>query len=548
MSLSTVTGGSGVFEAVQRGDTERVTQLIEDDTTVLQQKGWGGFTALHFAALHGNRPIAELLLNCGADPNIPCDAGQTPFHFACRHGNISIMHKMLQHGADLAAVDLQGKTSLHHAVSGGNIVAMQYLSETTMFRFSDGDHFQVTPLHIAASMGNTDVVRYLLRNNRCAADAVDQQGATALHVAAEKGMIEVCWLLLQSAGFHILHMKNHTGLTPLDLCNHGTTYRHQQLSKILTPFYNKPKDQKPKESYVVYYWMLLVPSLSGAAVLLIAAALGEYGGVFCGVFFPWMAKVTLSQYHRMSSYQKLPNPIYLGTLTAGIVHSLVCFYYKILPSIWPAHTLLHVSVLHFCVLLGLFWKVLRQNPGRLRAADADHRFASIAELLKANQNPSRFCIYCELFQVDNCKHCRLCDFCVLDYDHHCLFLNHCVGRNNHRTFMLFILAMIVAHLIFVSSAGFYLYRRLALEEHWSWTSVAGREAWVLLLLLLNILTLVWQVWLLTEQFDAISTGSTSYFRHSHRKKLSWRKRLATVLSFLIEGKSFKGLQQKSVDI
>lgn len=44
-------------------------------------------------------------------------------------------------------------------------VAMQYLWETSLFRFSDGDNFQTTPLHMAASMGNTDVVRYLLRNN-----------------------------------------------------------------------------------------------------------------------------------------------------------------------------------------------------------------------------------------------------------------------------------------------------------------------------------------------------------------------------------------------
>lgn len=64
-----------------------------------------------------------------------------------------------------------------------------------------------------------------LPNQRCLADAVDHQGATALHVATEKGAIEVCWLLLRSAGLHILHMKNHTGLTPLDLCSRGTTFR-----------------------------------------------------------------------------------------------------------------------------------------------------------------------------------------------------------------------------------------------------------------------------------------------------------------------------------
>lgn len=46
--------------------------------------GWGGFTPLHTAALHGNRALVNLLLSHGAYPNLACDAGQTAFHFACR--------------------------------------------------------------------------------------------------------------------------------------------------------------------------------------------------------------------------------------------------------------------------------------------------------------------------------------------------------------------------------------------------------------------------------------------------------------------------------
>jgi len=56
---------------------------------------------------------------------------------------------------------------------------------------------------------------------------------------------------------------------------------------------------------VMYFWVLLLPSLSGAAVLIIAATLGEYGGIFSAVLFPCMAKVILSQYHRLSSFQRL---------------------------------------------------------------------------------------------------------------------------------------------------------------------------------------------------------------------------------------------------
>ena len=46
--------------------------------------GWGGFTPLHYAALHGHRALVDFFLSTGADPNLTCDAGQTAFHFACR--------------------------------------------------------------------------------------------------------------------------------------------------------------------------------------------------------------------------------------------------------------------------------------------------------------------------------------------------------------------------------------------------------------------------------------------------------------------------------
>lgn len=103
-------------------------------------------------------------------------------------------HALMQYGADLRLIDLQGKTSLHHAVTGGNMwvegtthllslycqtntvfymqwlyvafpsVAVHYIWETGMFRFSYTDMYQATPLHLAASTGNTEMVQYLLRD------------------------------------------------------------------------------------------------------------------------------------------------------------------------------------------------------------------------------------------------------------------------------------------------------------------------------------------------------------------------------------------------
>ncbi|KAJ0005151.1 hypothetical protein NQD34_011365 [Periophthalmus magnuspinnatus] len=418
MAICSVSGGD-IFDCIQRGNLEQCIHFIQNDRSILKQKGWGGFTPLHYAALHGSRSMVDLFLSNGADPNLTCDAGQTAFQFACRQGNIYIIHQMMQYGADLRIIDLQGKTSLHHAVTGGNIVAVHYLWETGMFRFCDTDMYKVTPLHLAASTGNTEVVRYLLRDQRCAVEAVDQQGATALHVAAERGGVEVCWTLLQKAGCRMLHQKNHSGLTPLDLCKQGKTFRHQQLTKLLSRYINEPLYQKPRESHVLYYWTLFFPLLSGAVILLIAAMLGVYGSLICGLLFPWLARSIFTQYHRMTTYQRLPNPVYLGTLIAGLFHSLLCFYEKIMPNILVNM----LSMIHFSIVLCLFCKILIQDPGRLKREEANPRFSCIADLVENNQSHHRFCPYCELFLPDNTKHCKLCDVCIKDYDHHCLFLN-----------------------------------------------------------------------------------------------------------------------------
>ncbi|XP_035609745.1 uncharacterized protein si:ch211-223a10.1 isoform X2 [Oncorhynchus keta] len=506
-----------IFDCIQRGNIDQCAHFIQHDRSILKEKGWGGFTPLHFAALQGNRWIVNLLLSNGADPNLTCDAGMTAFHLACRHGNVYVMHQIMQHGADLRIVDHQGKTALHHGVSGGNIVAMQYLWETGMFRWCDGDMYNVTPLHLAADAGNTEVIRYLLRNKRCMVETVDEDGLTAVHVASERGCIEMCWTLLQRSGFRILHLKTYSGHTPLDLCRQGRTFRHLQLAKLLTRYMKEPPFSKPDES----------PTM-----------LGGYGGITCAVLFPWLARSIFSQLHRMTTYQRLANPVYLGTMIAGLFHSLVCFYYKILPpSLWGDSVLGHVSLVQFSMVLAMFWKILTQDPGELGPGDADPRFSSIADLLEKKQNPQRFCIYCELFQPDHTKHCKLCDVCVRDYDHHCLFLNRCIGRGNHRLFIIFILSMAAAHLIFVAAAIYHLYVVVVSLEDQSLVRAVAAQFWVVTLTIMNALTILWEAWLLTEQFDAIAMGTTTYFKPTcETRQRSLGHRWTTVLTFLLEGR------------
>lgn len=206
---------------------------------------------------------------------------------------------------------------------------------------------------------------------------------------------------------------------------------------------------------------------------------------------------------------------------------------------------------HFFILLGLFCKVLIQDPGALDKADADPRYRCIADLVENNQSPQRFCPYCELFQPEYTKHCKLCELCIKDFDHHCLFLNRCVGRGNHRLFLVFILAMAMAHLLFFATAASYLHSKLpeGSQSLSVWLTLLGQEFWVVVMMIMNVLTLLWEAWLLIEQFEAVGTGTTTYFRQceSSARQRSRAQRWAVVLSFLLEGQRRMGSGQNRKD-
>lgn len=69
------------------------------------------------------------------------------------------------------------------------------------------------------------------------------------------------------------------------------------------------------------------------------------------------------------------------------------------------------------------------------------------------------------------------------------------------------------------------------------------------LIIMNALTLLWEVWLLTEQFDAIGARTTTYFRHSEgtAQQRSLGQRLVVVAAFLLEGRRSVGGRQITED-
>ena len=59
-------------------------------------------------------------------------------------------------------------------------------------------------------------------------------------------------------------------------------------------------------------------------------------------------------------------------------------------------------------------------------------------------DPLHLCPECMIIKTPRSRHCSVCNKCVERYDHHCPWINNCVGINNHRNFMIFIAALVIA--------------------------------------------------------------------------------------------------------
>lgn len=84
-------------------------------------------TPLHSAVAGNNFALAELLLKCGADPNLRQSGGFTPLHAAAQNGNVDLLRILLINGADLKVQSDDGKTALDFAREAGHTDAEQYL-------------------------------------------------------------------------------------------------------------------------------------------------------------------------------------------------------------------------------------------------------------------------------------------------------------------------------------------------------------------------------------------------------------------------------------
>ncbi|KAI9345467.1 ankyrin repeat-containing domain protein [Zopfochytrium polystomum] len=261
-----------VLEAALLARQRDVADWLMDQGTLLETRAPGILSVLYFAATNGHNDVVEWLLKHGfrdgllasgarADPNARNSREMTVLGLACNLREAELAKILLQRGADtnlpavgstspilMAALygDLEILRILHQ--NGGSIAHSSAMSSPMVAACMTGqaevieyllDHDVdvngkleggMTPIFYAVLLNRLDIAEVLFWNG-ANLDATTHQDRTLLHLVAEKGNAEAIKWLLQHAAEN--DARDDMNMTPLHhACNGG----HADAARVLLAY------------------------------------------------------------------------------------------------------------------------------------------------------------------------------------------------------------------------------------------------------------------------------------------------------------------------
>jgi hypothetical protein len=149
-----------IHTAVEQGDLNTVTSLLEHTPEVVFRKDNENRTPLHYAAYQGHTELVKLLLAKGAEVNAKDNAGRTPLHSAAGRGHTGSVELLLANGAEVNAKASGDLTTLHYAAAFGRVDAVKVLLANGADVNAKDEHGW-TPRNLAKGEGHKKVVALL---------------------------------------------------------------------------------------------------------------------------------------------------------------------------------------------------------------------------------------------------------------------------------------------------------------------------------------------------------------------------------------------------
>lgn len=168
-----------LYMACATNDTKAVERLLQYQVDVNVCSIEENYSAVRWAAIHGNEYAVSLLIAAKADINSADTWSTTPLHQASQNGHVQTMRLLVAAGANPNAANCDGETPLMWAAEGGKIEACEYLCSVSDYKMTN--IWGMTALHIATNRFRHECVKILSRVNPNLLND-DQESALQMHL------------------------------------------------------------------------------------------------------------------------------------------------------------------------------------------------------------------------------------------------------------------------------------------------------------------------------------------------------------------------------
>uniref|UniRef100_A0A8C4HHZ3 Ankyrin repeat domain 52a n=1 Tax=Dicentrarchus labrax TaxID=13489 RepID=A0A8C4HHZ3_DICLA len=211
-----------------------------------------GYSAVHYAAYHGNKQNLELLLEMSFNAlgDIESSIPVSPLHLAADKGHWQALRVLTETAAYVDMQDAAGRSVLYLAAQKGYARCVEVLLAQGASCLLN-DNRLMTPLMLAVLGGHTDCVHFLLEKGALP-DAKDKRGSTALHRGAVLGHDDCVTALLEHKASALC--RDVQGSTPL---HYAASRGHTEIlaSLVQATMATDPQDKLlDNKQYTPLHW------------------------------------------------------------------------------------------------------------------------------------------------------------------------------------------------------------------------------------------------------------------------------------------------------
>ena len=216
-----------IFAPTFHGDVARVTELLDDDPSLISMRDAKNLTPLHVAASRGQADVIQLLLDRGADVHGPSDEDTwTPIVFAAYRGHLDAVRVLIENEADVTEA---GGNPIHFAGQRRHKEICRLLVENgAIDDLIEPKNDPQLQLFRAAYSYDPESVERILKDLPDLVNSTDRKGRTPMHEACTHGDTKTVRVLLKFGGK--ADIKDNNQQTPSD---RAEAHRQHSVTKLL---------------------------------------------------------------------------------------------------------------------------------------------------------------------------------------------------------------------------------------------------------------------------------------------------------------------------